>query len=407
MKILQINNHHELRGGSERVYLETGKLLAENGHDVFYFSSSKAGINYQNRNTCILKAESFENTSKIKKIYNVFRFVYSIKVASCLDEFIKEVRPDIAHLHIFYGQLSNSILPVLKKHKIPCVMSVHEYRMLCPTYTLYNQNGEICNLCASGRYINAIKNKCNKNNFWFSAISALECFLRDKLFFYGKYIAKFIMVSKFCKDTHERYIPGVRNKSIKLFNFIDTSCFSRTQTHKGYFLYFGRISREKGIATLLNAVKNTNCHLKVVGCGDMLDAIKNEFLECPRIEFCGFKSGPDLEEVIRGAKFVCVPSEWYENNPMTIIEAFAHGKPVIGANIGGIPELVLDDLTGFLFQPGDSVGLSKLLLKCDSLSENDYQRLSLNAFDFANKNTSKEVHYSKLMKIYNDILCVE
>ncbi len=404
MKILQINNHHEVKGGSERVYLETGKLLAAHNHQVFYFSSAQPGKDISDSTHCIIDAKSFNKAGWISQLMNAGRFIYSSDVAARLDDFLSKVQPDIAHLHIFYGQLTNSILPVLKKHKIPCVMSVHEYRLLCPVYTLFDQQGKICDQCASGNYLPAITKRCNRNNILFSALSSLECFVRDRFFAYEKYISTFIMVSQFCKNIHDKHRPGMAAKSVKLFNFVDLDCFRRTETHDGYYLYLGRISHEKGIRTLLEAVQHTTYKLKVVGTGDLLACLEAEFVNYPNIEFCGFRSGAELAALIQGAKFLCIPSECNENNPMSVIESFAYGKPAIGSDIGGIPEMVINNETGFLFPPGDSNALRDLLQRCEQLTEDEYRSLCINAYEFVKQNNSKEVHYSNLMRIYDDVI---
>lgn len=404
MKILQINNHHILKGGSERVYFETGKLLSTYGHQVYYFSSSPHGTGVGDANSCIVETRSFEKSGFVSRLKNVSNFIYSFNSAFMLDKFIHEIRPDIAHLHIFYGHLSNSILPVLKKHKIPCVMTIHDYRLLCPVSNLFDNNGSTCEKCSSGNQFFAISNRCNRNNYLFSTLSSLECFVRDKIFPYEKYIDKFILVSQFSKEIHETYRAQMAKKIIQLYNFVDLDRYMRTNRNEGYYLYLGRISREKGVCSLLKAVQNTSCKLKIVGTGDQLANLQSEFSSCSNIEFCGFKSGIELVNLIQGAKFVCIPSVCYDNNPMSVIESFACGKPVIGANIGGIPELVFDNKTGFLFPPNDSNALRQLLLKCEQMSECEYLALSDAAYAFAVNNLSKEVHYSKLIKIYSDVI---
>ncbi len=407
MKVLQINNHHALKGGSERVYLETGRLLEERGHEVSYFSTVADSDGVDKKNMRLLPAAVMLRKGFFDQAVQALDFIYSRSVARELDKFLTSNRPDVAHLHIFYGQLTNSVISVLRRHRIPCVMSVHEYRMLCPAYALLNQEGEICHKCAGGNYLNAVAGKCIKGNSSYSALSALESFVRDRFFSYQGSIHRFVMVSKFCLDLHVRYKPELKSKSVALFNFVDLDRFQYESNKSDYFLYFGRVSREKGVATLLDAVSSTALKLKVVGNGDLLDEFKERYSDRKNIEFLGFKSGEELAGLISKARYVCVPSEWYENNPMSVIESFAYGTPVIGADIGGIPELVIDGRTGYLFKSGDAAALRDLLLMCEKLSEEEYGQLSVGAREFAEKNNAKEVHLKTLEKIYKEAIeCV-
>ena len=180
-------------------------------------------------------------------------------------------------------------------------------------------------------------------------------------------------------------------------------------TLKGnYFLFYGRLAPEKGVMTLLDTWKRLpkDVHLKIIGEGAMSAMIKDE-IECnnlSNIEFLGFRKGEELFEFIRNASFVLVPSEWYENNPLTIVEAYSSGKPVIGSNIGGIPELIIEGKTGYLFEMGNSIELEKKINEALNMSDNAYLEMSETAYRFACDKFSEKTHYNELLKIYQGMI---
>ena len=407
MKILQINNYHYLKGGSERVYFETSKILEKNGHEVLFFSVKDKESENHHSEKYFVKPFDYDNTSYVEKIKHTIEFIYNKEAEENLERLIKNEKPDIAHLHIFYGRLTSSILPVLKKYNIPVVMSVHEYRMLCPAYVMRDNEGDICEKCADGNYFHCIIGKCTKNNLVYSSIAALECFIRDKFFSYEAHIDKFIMVSQFIMDKHIQHKPSLNSKSEQIYNFIDLSKYTPHFSHDNYYLYFGRLSREKGIMTLLNVWRNhPDLRLKIVGGGELEKDVMKFIDEhkMSNVEFVGYLSGDALFDAVKRSKFIFVPSEWYENNPMNVIESFALGKPVIGARIGGIPELIKEGFNGYLFESGNLDDLTSTIRKAKSVSDDDYLLLGKNARAFAEDNFNETKYYHKLLKLYDKLL---
>jgi len=409
MKILQINNYHYLKGGSEKVYFETSELLKRKRHEVIYFSVKEEETFETPYSKYFVEPIQYKDVSFFTKLKNVTKFIYSKESKQKLEKLIIEEKPDIAHLHIFYGRLTSSILPVLKKYNIPTVMTVHEYRMLCPVYVMLDSKGKICEKCTNGNYFHCIINKCNKGDIFNSTVSALDCFIRDKFFPYEEYIDKFIMVSKFIMNKHLEYKPQLKNKVVQIYNFVNTN-FNEKElkiSHQNYYLYFGRLSREKGVLTLLETWKNfPNLKLKIVGTGELEKEVKTFVSnnKMDNVKILGYKTGEELENLVKNAKFVIVPSEWYENNPMNIIESFSYGKPVIGAKIGGIPELVLDNKTGFLFESKNVKSLVESINKAENLTDSEYLNLSKNAYEFAKENFNSEIYYKNLISVYKEVL---
>jgi glycosyltransferase involved in cell wall biosynthesis len=215
---------------------------------------------------------------------------------------------------------------------------------------------------------------------------------------------KLIFVSKFSANIHNKYKSELKSITTHLYNFDPSLELKKQNSKKGnYFLYAGRISREKGIKTLIKAFSSLpDINLKIAGTGEGMEEYKN--LASPNITFLGFQKGEQLRETIANASFVIVPSEWYENNPMAVIEAYSIGKPVIASNIGGIPEIVKDKTTGFLFESANAEDLTKQVGEANKISELGYKIMSDNAVLYANQEFSPEVHYEKLLEIYNDVI---
>ena len=188
----------------------------------------------------------------------------------------------------------------------------------------------------------------------------------------------------------------------RLHNFVDTARITPVpvEARARYLLYFGRIERLKGVPTLIEAVKTTGHHLKIAGSGHWQEEMTQAIRDCPNIEYLGFTSGEALENLIGGAGAVVVPSEWYENCPMSILEAKAAGTPVIGADIGGIPELIHDGVDGFLFRPGDPQSLGDAL---DRLARSDPAALSTAARADACARFSPDTHLHQLLDIYREV----
>ena len=211
------------------------------------------------------------------------------------------------------------------------------------------------------------------------------------------------------QEIQEKYMPEVRQThNITLYNFTTSIATTSKQipTNK-YFLFFGRLSYEKGVKTLLKAFKELpECNLKIVGTGPKEKELKlfvsNNSMN--NVEFLGYKRGLELIDLVKNAYSVIVPSEWYENNPMTIIEAYSVGTPVIGAKIGGIPEIIIDGKTGYQFTTGNSDNLQETIKKIFSLTPEAYQRLSAGTLEFAHENLSLENYYPRLIAFYSHFL---
>ena len=404
MKILLINNFHYRKGGSEAVYFNMAQMFARHGHEVVFFSCT------DERNESSEQSGYFVRpNSALPKIRGAIRYFYNCEARRNLERLIERERPDIAHVHLFWGGISPSIFGVLHKHRIPLVHTAHDYRMVCPAYTFRTPDGKICEQCRGKHFYRCALNRCAKGSIAQSLLMTAEMYLRNAFFNPIRNIDGFVFVSNFSFDKHKEYLPALANAdAITLYNTIPPLDAQFVSRERGkYFLFFGRLSFEKGVNTLIDAfLSKPDALLKIVGTGPEEENLKSKVAQAGahNIEFVGYRSGDALKTLIRDAAFVVVPSECYENNPMTIVEAYSAGVPVIGARIGGIPEIVDEGGTGFMFASGDSADLGRSIDRATALSDGDYKTMSDNAKAFADTNFNEERNYKKIIAFYNKIL---
>lgn len=247
-------------------------------------------------------------------------------------------------------------------------------------------------------------NKCVKESFAKSCINVAEGYIHKWRHSYDV-IDKIITPSAFYKKKFEEFgIPGKR--VVHIPNFLDTEKpeINKTNDCEEYYLYFGRLSEEKGVLTLLRAFQGIDAKLYIVGTGPIKSDIE-EYISAEsitNIKVLGFMSGQPLKDIVGNAKAVILPSEWYENGPYSAIEALQMGRPIIGANIAGIPELV--DGNGYLFKSGSPEDLKEQIEKMEGLTEAEYQKLKSNSYKLFLNSYTKENHYKKLEKIYLSVL---
>lgn len=407
MKVLYINNVHYRRGGADAVYLNTADLLEQHGNEVVFFNMKKnKNIPCKDEKYWVSSIDSRPKGLK-STLLELRNFFYNPEAAEKIEELILAEKPDIAHIHLFWGcGISPSITKVLKKYHIPLVQSVHDYRMICPISLLMDRKGRVCERCQGKQFYKAGIYACSHHGRIRSIIMASEMYYHNYHFYPTDVVDGFIFVSQFAHDKHVQYMPKMKGANTTvLYNFaLSDGCFTR-ENIVPYYLYYGRLSHEKGIKTLIEACKdNPNIQLKVVGTGPLDKELSDEYGNNKKIEFLGYHSGESLKKIVRNAQFVVVPSEWYENNPMTIVEAYSMGTPVIGAQIGGIPEIVIEGKTGFRFEPGNKKDLQKAISKAVAMGTSEYEKMRKTSYLFYQDNFSPEKHYEKLMAFYKHTL---
>lgn len=404
MKVLCINNHEQIGGGSERVYQGTARLLLESGHEVATLSCGTEAFDPRTQSALLPVNGYIDRRSAVNTARNLARYVYWPRSAAAVTALVERFKPDVAHLHIFYGQLSSSILPALRKLGVPTVMTVHEYRMLCPVSTLYTPRSGICERCAHGNYRHAVVQRCNRGHVAASALSAIEATVRDLRFNYLQHIDHFLMVSRFCLEKHVQYRPEIESRSSVLQNFVTAAeHIAPPAPGTRTVLYAGRLSAEKGLDLLCEAFIGLPAglaRLEIAGTGPLEETLKRRFEQHPAIRFLGRLDTVDLTRKLREAWISVAPSVWYENNPMSVLESMAQGTPVLGASVGGIPELISHGESGWLFAAASLHSLRSGL--AEALSIDLERRLSMGraAWQHVKTHNAPDVHLSKLLSAY-------
>ncbi|NMC37104.1 MAG: glycosyltransferase family 4 protein [Bacteroidales bacterium] len=400
-----INACHYLRGGSEIVYFNTAKLLASYGHEVAFFSSSDPRNEKTGYGKYFVDVGNIRELSLPGKIRMVPAYLYNSDAAGKLKHLILDFKPDVAHVHIFYGILSVSVLKVLNKYRIPVVHTVHDYRLLCPVNTLVDASGKSCELCKDRHFYHCIIKRCSDGNFFQSTMVALEAYFWKYVFNPVKLIDNFIFVSHFSKQKHFEFNYAFSEKFSQIYNFTDFPDMELQTVRGDYFLYFGRLSVEKGIKTLISAfTENKNSKLKIAGTGPLKEFVEASSKTSSNIEYVGFRKGKDLEELIRNASFIILPSECYENNPMAIVEAYCLGKPAIGSEVAGIPELIENGKNGYLFRLGDVGSLRKAISDSLLITDEEYENFSKSVHSFSKLKFDMAGHYLSLIEVYKSVI---
>lgn len=398
MKILMVNKFLHPNGGSETYVFKVGDYLSSVGHEVQYFGMDHEDRRVGNRVESYTTNMDFHNGSKLSKLLYPVKTVYSFEARKKLRAVLNDFKPDIVHLNNFTYQLTPTvILETVKWRKnagkdCKIIFTAHDYNLICPNHMLYNPTtGENCEQCIGGHYHNCIKGKCIHGSTAKSAIGAMEGFYWKSRKVY-RYIDTMICCSKFLKskmDTSSLFAK----RTVAMHNFIDRIEWKETEK-KDYVLYFGRFSQEKGINTLLKSCAALpDINFVFAGTGPLA----NEISKLPNTENRGFMSGKELETLIREARFSVYPSEWYENCPFSVMESQMYGTPVLGADIGGIPELIVNGVTGELFENGC---VDDLTAKISDMWK-DKEKTAAYAANCRNIHfDSIEQYCSKLIKIY-------
>jgi len=404
MKILMINKYFYKKGGSENYMFALSDLLKKNGHQVIDFSMQHEKNKKSDYSQFFIKNISFtKRQGIISDIKKAFHLLYSFEAKRNLEKLILQEKPDIAHLHNFSFQLTPSILSVLKKHNIPVVWTMHDYKFICPNYRLFTM-GAVCERCRGHKYYNCLIYKCFKNNLLMSKLAMKEMYLHKLILKSYKAIGLFISPSRFLMNKVKQFEPKTKVKHV--YNFIDFKDLKPSEDIGQGLIYFGRLSEEKGLISLLEAMKKIpKINLNIVGNGpqkaELEQFIKENKLK--NVKLLGYKKGLELYDLIRNSRLVITPSIWYENNPISILEAFALKKPVIGADLGGIPELVKDNKTGLLYRAGDDKDLADKIKKAYfdlKLAE----KLGNNAMNWVKNNCNSQNHYKEILQIYKNMV---
>ena len=406
MKILLINKFFYLKGGAETVFFQERDYLKNNGHKVIDFSMQHPDnfpseyANYFVSNIDYHDGSKAGKINVLEKARIAIDFVHNRDAVKKLRSLIEKEKPVIAHLHNVYHQITPSIITVLRNAGLKVILTLHDYKLICPTYLMIDNKNTICDKCHRKSFIQATINRCQEGSFFKSLLLSVEAYWHKWAKTYER-VDLFLSPSNFLADLLSKYRADAGRIEV-LHNGIDINKYECSTKDAEYAVYFGRISREKGVETLLHAhqLLSNKFQLKIVGTGPLMGELKEKY---PEVEFTGYKKDAELKRIINRASFVVVPSEWYENCSMSVLESMAFGKPVIGSRIGGIPEQIQDGKTGLLFEMGNVRELAEKMMVLAS-DKDLRKKMGRAAREKLERKYSLDAHCARLMKIYDGLL---
>ena len=403
-RLLNINSYHYRRGGADAVYFDHARLMGELGWDNAYWAMHHPKNEPSDWTDYFVDEIEFGNSYSLPdKLIKASKVVWSFEAQRKLNRLINDFKPDIAHLHNIYHHLSPSILSTLAKAGIPVVLTAHDLKLACPSYSMYT-GGKVCERCKSGNYLNTITQRCVQDSIAASTVVAVEAFTHRLLGSYRRHVDRIVVPSRFFEQKFVEW--GWSNDDFAhIANWVDADQFNPAYQPGGHFLYFGRIDATKGIETLIKASAQAGVALKIAGRGPLETQARElaQTLNQP-VEFLGFRSGADLHDQIRAARAIVLPAEWYENAPISVLEAFALGKPVIGSEIGGIPEMVLNGINGWTFPAYDAAALAERLRSVADMPDSAVAQIGQQARQFVVDRFSAQRYAEQMTALYDSLL---
>jgi glycosyltransferase involved in cell wall biosynthesis len=403
MRIIEANKFYYLRGGAEHYMLKFSDWLKSEGHEVVPFAMKHADnlpSSYSNF------FPSFVNTKDVKLnfggVKTLSRMLYSLEARRKLASLIEVARPDVCHVHNIYTQLSPSILDTLRDQKVPTVMTVHDHHLISPQYNIW-ADGQGDDLRDVG-IIKGSTSKFHKNSFAASLAQVATYKLHRFLKIYEHNIDLFLCPSNYMKQ--QLIKGGFKEDKIRVNMYgMDVNQIEPNYSHKKYALFVGRLSKEKGIETIIETAKLLpDINFKIVGRGPDMERLHHLGDGLSNIEFLGFRVGEELKELYRNATVVLLPSKVNEVFPLILLEAMSAGTPVIASHVGGVPEIVEDRINGFLISPPSNItAWTEAIMRL--FYDNDFQRsLSINARTTVEKNFRIEDHHRRTMGFFEEVI---
>jgi len=415
MRILQIHKYFSTQrgGGSVTAFFETKKLLEKKGHEVQIFSMHDSTNEQSRYSKYFINGFDINDAKNLtQKVRLVPKIISNREAASKIEQLIRAEKPDVAHIHNIYHYITPAILPVLKKHGVPIVFKLSDYKVICPNYKLFTR-GAPCTRCKGGKFYNAVVNKCLKGSYAASSTAMLEAYYHRKHKTYDN-VDYFLAPSEFMKKTCVSF--GIPKEKFKILrNTFDFAHFEPTREKQNFILYIGRLSEEKGIKNLIYAIEilksqnRLNGHiLKIAGAGPQEQVLKDQVEKLTlskEIIFTGFcqKFSPDWVDLMQNSRVSVLPSIWYDNSPNTISESMAFGAPVIVSDRGGSKEQLISGKNGFVYS-ADSI--EELAERISDLVNNPVkaEQFGQDAIKHVRQLNSEEKYYAELMDIYTSLL---
>lgn len=402
------NSFNYLRGGAERYFIDLSALLTAHGHEVIPFCM------HDERNLPSKYSDYFishidfptmmrESRGIMSKLRVAERVIYSREAKQKIERLIADTQPDVAHIHGIAHETSPSILPAIKDAGIPLTQTLHDYKLLCPDTSFVSQ-GAVCERCKGHSYYNVVRYRCKRDSLPASLLAAAEMYAHKISQIYERNVDLFMAPSRFLQNKVREF--GIENEIVNMPYFVDFENFQPCYEPEDYFVFSGRLVDIKGVDTLLEAMRGIKkSHLYIAGRGDLEASLQAYAREhgLSNVTFLGHLDKSELIPLIQKAKFAVVPSEWYENYPMAVLEALACGTAVVGARIGGIPEQVREGYNGLLFESGNAEELRQKIN--EMLADTDQVKvMGRNGRQHVETVNDPEAHYHQIVEIYRQLV---
>lgn len=401
MRILQVNKFFDLHGGAEVYMHGLIRELEKQGHDVHAFSTlGIKNLPSRDERFFVTRFHLDQSDGLWTDLIKAKNFFWNIEAKERFSALLDAIKPDVVHLHNIYHHLSTSILPEIIKRKIPCVQTLHDYKLIAPNYAMFD-HGAPCERSKHGRYYNVIRHRCLSDKWLYNALAAGEMYFTKFRQSYERTVSIFLCPSRFMKEKVEdwgepasklRYVPN------------PTDWIEQPATRGGgYLLYAGRLSQEKGLKSFIEAsAKLPELPVKIAGRGPEEEALKKLVKDrgAHHIEFLGFVAPRDLQNIRHHAEALVLPTLSYENASGVVLEAMASGLPCIVTRTGGNPELVTDTENGFLVKPGDTEDWMRNLRRFQATTEEIRTQMGNNARKKIHAKHLWSDHYNKVLDCY-------
>lgn len=403
MKVLMPLNFYYRRGGDAAYSLALQDLLESRDHRVIPFSTrhpESLSSPYEHDWVSPIDFADADARRSLKDAWQVTtRSILSYEAWHKLNRLLDRESVDVAHLQNVHHHLTPSILYALRRRRIPVVWTLHDYSILCPA-THFLSNGVRCESCKQVRYYQAVIKRCKRGSIGASFLAAASNSVHRALGVF-RMVDRFIAPSRFLKEKFVEF-GFAPERILHIPHFLDCARMTPSSEDKGYFLYVGRLSREKGPEILLRAARSyPGLDIHVVGDGPDGASLIKTYGRVAGVRFLGRKEGDGLEKAFAGARAVVVPSECYENFPMVVLEAYAYGKPVIASRLGALPEVVRDGESGLLFTPGDPEDLAAKMRRTHE-SRELANRLGTTGRDWLEREYGPRLHYERILAAYEE-----
>lgn len=403
LTLLSVNNYFYRRGGAEVVFLEHNRIFETAGWQVVPFAMQhEQNLPSEWSAYFPQEIEFGRDYSLPRKISSAFKITHSFEASAKIARLAERVTPDIAHAHNIYHHLSPSIFSALKRQGVPTVLTLHDLKIACPAYKMLAEDG-ICERCKGGNIFNVVKHRCIKGSLAVSLAVFMETGVQRLLGSYSKYVDRFVVPSRFYLEKFVEW-GWPRERFVHIPNFVDVKAHNYSDEVGSGFVYFGRLGPEKGLETLVRAAAQSGCEVVIVGTGPEEQKLRKlvEALQAP-VTFAGYQTGAALHQYIRSARALVLPSEWYENAPMSVMESYALGTPVIGADIGGIPELIRAGETGAVFESGNTDALAAVLREYANMPEGQMREMGGSGRAWVEQAFTDDRYRERVLDLYRSL----